>query len=223
MVAAFFMALLFHKTLLKGVAPTFLMELPPYRMPSIRTAIQQMFERAGLFLKNAGTLILAISVVLWFLTTYPKHPDMSKDQRARHSFAGYIGRAIEPVIAPLGFDWKMGIGIVSSFAAREVFVSAMGTVYNVDDAKSDNGSVDLQQRLRDDLDPRTGKHVFTPLVAVCLMVYYVLAMQCMSTIAVVRRETNGWKWPIFQTAYMTGLAWLVTFLLYQIGRAVGWG
>src|SRR5438132_80698 len=177
MIAAFAIAGLFHRTLLKGVAPVFLMELPTYRKPNVRVALMQTMERASLFLKSAGTLILAISVVLWFLSTYPKHPNLPKADQASHSFVGTMGRAIEPAIAPLGFDWKMGIGIVASFAAREVFVTAMGTVYNVVDAE-DGGKVDLRQKLRDDVDPRTGKHVFTPLVAVCLMIYYVLAMQC---------------------------------------------
>ncbi|HZP84223.1 MAG TPA: ferrous iron transport protein B [Chthonomonadaceae bacterium] len=223
MAAAFGIAWLFHRTLLKGVSPTFLLELPPYRLPSLRTALFQMVERAGLFLRRAGTIILAVSVVLWFLSTYPKRPDLPPDQQMAHSFVGYLGRGIEPAIAPLGFDWKMGIGIVSSFAAREVFVTAMGTVYNVGDTEEDTGQVDLQKKLRADVDPRTGKHVFTPLVAVCLMIYYVLAMQCMSTVAVVRRETNGWKWPLFQIGYMTGLAWIVTFLVYQGGRLLGYG
>src|SRR5581483_5391075 len=223
MIAAFCIAWLFHRTLLKGVSPTFLLELPPYRLPSLRTALFQMVERAGLFLRRAGTIILAVSVVLWFLSTYPKRPDLPPDQQMAHSFVGYLGRGIEPAIAPLGFDWKMGIGIVSSFAAREVFVTAMGTVYNVGDTEEDTGQVDLQKKLRADVDPRTGKHVFTPLVAVCLMIYYVLAMQCMSTVAVVRRETNGWKWPLFQIGYMTGLAWIVTFLVYQGGRLLGYG
>src|SRR5579884_97728 len=220
MVAAFCIAWLFHRTLLKGVSPMFLMELPPYRLPSLKTALLQMLERAGLFLRRAGTVILAVSVVLWFLAAYPKHSELPTDQRMAHSFVGQIGRGIEPALKPLGFDWKMGIGIVSSFIAREVFVSAMGTVYNVEDAEQ-NGQVDLQSKMRADTDPRTGRHVFTPLVAVCLMVYYVLAMQCMSTLAVVRRETNGWKWPLFQLAYMTGLAWVVTFVVYQSGHLLG--
>lgn len=223
MIAAFCLAWLFHRTLLKGVAPTFLMELPPYRLPSLRTVIQQMIERAGQFLQRAGTVILAVSVVLWALSTYPKHPELPKNQQAEHSFAGVGGHLLEPAIAPLGFNWKMGIGIISSFVAREVFVSAMGTVYNVDDAESDSGNIDLRQKLRDDVNPRTGKPVFTPLVAVCLMVYYVLAMQCISTVAVVRRETNGWKWPLFQIGYMTLLAWVGTFVVRQIGLLLGWG
>ncbi len=222
MTAAFCMAWLFHRTLLKGVAPTFLLELPPYRLPSLKTVCLQMLERAGLFLRRAATVILAVSVVLWALAYYPKHPELtSKQERLNHSYVGFLGRGIEPVIAPLGFDWKMGVGIVSSFVAREVFVSAMGTVYNVEDAESDSGQVDLRKKMREDVDPRTGRNVFTPLTAVCLMVYYVLAMQCMSTVAVVRRETNGWKWPLFQLAYMTGLAWIVTFLVYHAGHLLG--
>ncbi len=222
MIAAFLIAWMFHRTLLKGVAPTFLMELPPYRVPSLKTAFIQMLERAGLFLKRAGTVIAAVSVVLWALSTYPKHPDLPKDSQLAHSFVGSIGHGIEPIIKPLGFDWKMGIGIVSSFVAREVFVSAMGTVYNVDDPE-DSGQVNLRKKLQDDVDPNTGRHIYSALVAVCLMVYYVLAMQCMSTVAVVRRETNGWKWPLFQVGYMTVLAWVVTFFIYQGGRMLGWG
>ncbi len=222
MVAAFGIAWLFHRTLLKGIPPTFLMELPPYRVPSLKAAAIQMVERAWLFLKRAGTVILAVSVVLWALSTYPKRNDLPEKDRIQHSFVGIAGHAIEPAISPLGFDWKMGIGIISSFAAREVFVTAMGTVYNVGESK-ESGNVNLIEKLRADVDPRTGRHVFTPLVAVSLMVYYVLAMQCMSTLAVVRRETNGWKWPAFQFGYMFVLAWAGSFVTYQAGRLLGWG
>ncbi len=224
MITAFTVSGIFHKTLLKGVSPTFLLELPPYRFPSLKTAAFQMIERAMLFLKRAGTVILAISILLWFLTSYPRHPELTEpNQRIAASYAGRAGHLIEPLIRPLGFDWKMGVGIVASFAAREVFVSAMGTVYNVEDAKEGAGKIDLQKRIQEDVDPRTGQKVFSPLVAVSLMVYYVLAMQCISTIAVVRRETNGWKWPLFQIAYMTGLAWVGSFLVFQVGKWLGWG
>ena len=222
MIAAFCVAWLFHRTLLKGVAPTFLMELPPYRLPSLRTAVMQMLERAWMFVHRAGTIILAVAVVVWFLSAFPKRTDLPQDQRLTHSYIGQIGHVIEPVIRPLGFDWKMGVGIASSFIAREVFVDTMGTVYNVDDP-GEKGQAELGKKMAEDRDERTGQRVFSPLVAVCLMIYYVLAMQCMSTVAVVRRETNGWKWPLFQIAYMSGLAWLVTFTVYQVGRAMGWG
>jgi ferrous iron transport protein B len=222
MIAAFCMAWLFHRTLLKGAPPNFLMELPPYHVPSLRSAFLQMVERAGLFLRHAGTIILSVSVVLWFLSAYPKHPSLDTHAQIEHSYVGYLGRGIEPAISPLGFNWKMGIGIVCSFLAREVFVASMGTVYSVEDAE-DSGKVSLQSRIRADVDPHTGRKVFTPLVAVCLMVYYVLAMQCVSTLAVVRRETNGWKWPLFQLAYMTTLAWIVTFAVFHAGKALGLG
>jgi ferrous iron transport protein B len=225
-VAAFAMAALFNRTLLQGEPPSFLMEMPPYRLPSLRTVIYQMLERSWLFLKRAGTVILAITVVLWFLTTYPKMPKgTSASDQVRHSFAGKMGHLIEPVIAPLGFDWKIGIGLISSFAAREVFVSAMGTVYNVSEDSAedeDKLSIAVGDKMKADINDRTGRPTFTPLVAVALMVYYVLAMQCMSTIAVVRRETNSWKWTLFQIGYMTALAWVVTFIVYQGGKLLGY-
>jgi len=223
MVAAFGIAWLFHRTLLKGVSPTFLMELPPYRLPRLRSVLLQMWERGWLFVVRAGQVILPISVVLWALLSYPQRLDLPMEQRKQHSYGGMIGRAIEPVIAPLGFDWKMGVGILASVAAREVFVSTMGTVYNVDEPESDAGGTSLQDKMRDDVDPRTGKKVWTPLVAISLLVYYVLAMQCISTVAIVRRETNGWKWALFQLGYMTALAWIVSFIVYQGGKLLGFG
>jgi ferrous iron transport protein B len=143
--------------------------------------------------------------------------------KLRQSFAGYLGRAIEPVLAPLGFDWKMGIGIVASFAAREVFVSTMATVYNIGKSdKSESSIKSLAETLQLQKKP-DGTPAYTPLVAVTLMVFYVFALQCVSTVAVVRRETNSWKWPLFQWLYMGALAWLLAFLTYQGGRLLGLG
>jgi ferrous iron transport protein B len=142
--------------------------------------------------------------------------------KLRHSFAGMMGRAIEPIIKPLGFDWKMGIGIVGSFAAREVFVSTMSTVYNVGSDNSDSGTGSLAKTLRDQKHD-DGSPVYTTLVAVTLMVFYVFALQCVSTVAIVRRETNSWKWPVFQWVYMGILAWGFAFATYHIGKLVGWG
>jgi ferrous iron transport protein B len=142
-------------------------------------------------------------------------------EKLRQSFAGRLGRAIEPVIAPLGFDWKMGIGIVASFAAREVFVSTMSTVYNVGYDKSESSIRSLADTLRDQ-KKSDGSPIYTPLVAVTLMVFYVFALQCVSTVAIVRRETNSWKWPAFQWLYMGALAWVLAFITYQGGRLLGW-
>jgi ferrous iron transport protein B len=215
--AAFAMAWVFKNTLLKSDSPRFLMELPPYHMPSGRTILMQMLERSFLFLKRAGTIILTVSVVIWWLSSFPKMPGANEQMQLANSYAGRVGRVIEPAIEPLGFDWRIGVSLVSSFVAREVFVSSMGAIYSVGDRGGDPDSVGLklQPALRAD-------HRFSPLLAICVMIYYVLAMQCMSTIAVVKRETGGWKWPIFMVAYMSALAWIVTFIVWHAGRALGY-
>jgi len=221
--AALSMAWVFKKTLLKSEAPAFIMELPPYKMPSFKSVLLHMWERSLLFLKRAGTIILGVSIVLWFLATYPKLEHASPSEQLNQSFAGRAGHLIEPIIKPLGFDWKIGIGLIGSILQREVFVSTMGTIYNIKDAKQARGNVSLRQHLQQDVDPVSGLPTFTALTAICLMVYYVLAMQCMSTVAVVRRETNGWKWPLFQIGYMTALAYSVTFIIYRIGLVLAEG
>jgi ferrous iron transport protein B len=233
-VVALLMAWLLKKTLLKGEAPMLIMELPPYKRPLLRVVARHMWDRAGLFIKRAGTVILGINILLWFLATYPKTgahqniqgtdatraPQLAGEQ-LRHSFAGMMGRAIEPVLAPLGFDWKIGIGIITSFAAREVFVSTMSTVYNVGGA-GEPGTRALAQTLRAQTRP-DGSPLYTPLLSITLMVFYVFALQCVSTVAVVRRETNSWKWPAFQWLYMGALAWIMAFITWHGGRWLGWG
>ena len=216
---AFGFAWLFKRTLLKGAPPVMIMELPPYRMPGLKDVALHMIERAWLFLRRAGTVILGISIVLWFLAAYPKAPaGATPTQQLAQSFAGRAGHALEPVIAPLGFDWQIGIGLITSFAAREVFVSTMSVVFNAE--TKDDDTTPLRQALLAAKWP-DGRTLFTPLVCFTLMIFYVFAMQCVSTIAVVRRETNGWKWPIFQTLYMTGTAWILSFVVFQAGRALG--
>lgn len=210
------MAWLFKKTLLKSETPVFILELPPYRIPSPRSILLHVWDRSRAFLKRAGTFILGVSIILWFLATYPKLEKATPAQQLKHSFAGQAGKFIEPVVKPLGFEWKIGIGLIGSLLQREVFVSTMGTIYNITDIPQ-AGNASLREKLQQDIDPATGRPVFTTLTAICLMVYYVLAMQCMSTIAVVRRESNSWKWPAFLIAYMTVLAWVGTFIVYRIG------
>lgn len=221
--AALLMAWFFKKTLLKSETPAFIMELPPYKLPSLKSVLLHMWERSLIFLRRAGTIILGVSIVLWFFATYPKYHDVSAAEQLNRSFAGRAGHFIEPLIKPLGFDWKVGIGLIGSLLQREVFVSTMGTIYNVRDAKQGPGNISLRQHLRNDVDPVSGLPTFTALTAICLMVYYVLSMQCLSTIAVMRRETNGWKWPLFQIAYMTTLAYSATFLVYRLGLFIAKG
>ena len=258
-VVALLMAWLFKKTLLKGETPMLIMELPPYKRPLLRVVVRHMWDRSKLFLRRAGTVILGINILLWFLATYPHSAEtqpVPPEQRARlktqppqapppepaaalhadtaaldsqtagarlrQSFAGRLGRLIEPAIAPLGFDWKIGIGIITSFAAREVFVSTMSIVYNVGKTEADSSSMtSLAQTLQTQKWP-DGSPVYTPLTAVTLMVFYVFALQCVSTVAIVRRETNSWRWPIFQWLYMGVLAWGLAFITHLGGRLFGW-
>ncbi|MDD8017958.1 MAG: ferrous iron transport protein B [Bacteroidota bacterium] len=215
LITALIMAWIFKNTLLKGKKSAFIMELPPYRIPSIKNTLFHMWERSRLFLKKAGTIILGVSIILWFLATYPKLGHGTSSEKLAHSFVGQAGHLVEPVLKPLGFDWKIGIGIISSLLQREVFVSTMGTIYNMDNGS--NNTLSLREQMQKEIDPNTGLPKFTVLTAICIMVYYVLAMQCMSTIAIMKRETNGWKWPAFQFAYMTALAYAGAFLTYRIG------
>jgi ferrous iron transport protein B len=216
----------------------FVIELPPYRVPRWRDVLRMMWDKSAVFLREAGTVILACTIALWALLYFPRElpagsPDYDalieaapdKDARAalederdgallRNSYGGRLGHAIEPAIAPLGFDWKIGVGIVGAFAAREVFVSTMGVVYSVGDDDEDTTS--LREALRAEKKP-DGTPAYTALVGLSLMIFFALACQCFSTLAVLKRETGGYRWPLFVFAYMTALAWTVCFLVFQIG------
>ncbi|MEZ5347151.1 MAG: ferrous iron transport protein B [Pyrinomonadaceae bacterium] len=219
-------AFILKKTILKSPPPPFVMELPPYRFPNFRSVIQNMLTRAWLFVKRAGTVILAISIILWALMYFPRSaepPIENGEQKAavqlENSYAGTLGRTIEPVIKPLGYDWKIGVAIIASFAAREVLVSTLSIIYNVgeDADENDPGLIKAIQNAKS----ADGTKVWTPLTALSLMVFFVLAMQCMSTLAVVRRETNSWRWVIFMFTYMTAIAYIASLLTYQTGRFLG--
>jgi ferrous iron transport protein B len=246
-VAAVVVAAVLKRTALRGGKPLYVMELPPYRMPIWRTVLLTVRERSVLFLQKAGTVILAVSVILWFLASYPgagKQGDALQERivaaeqagdvsgademrndlaglNLRESFAGRGGRLLEPVIQPLGFDWRIGIALITSFAAREVMVSTMATVFNL--GESDEGIHTLREKLRAATDSTTGERAYSALTAVSLMVFFVLACQCMSTVAVVRRETNSWRWPLFMVVMMNAIAWGASFVVYQGGRFLGLG
>ena len=200
--AALGTARLLKSSILKSDGVPFLLEMPPYRRPTLRQIGLRMFDRAKIFLRRAGTVILGVAVVLWILAHVPlsggKMPEIGS------SVAGTLGRVIEPFVRPLGFDWRIGIGIVMSLAAREVIVGTLGTLYGMDPKV---GSEGLQAALRHDL---------TPGGAVALLVFFAFAMQCLSTVAVVRRETGGWKWPAIQFAYMGLLAYSGAFLANRV-------
>ena len=229
---------------LKARRLPFIIELPPYRFPRMPDVLRMMWGKSSMFLREAGTVILACSIALWALLYFPRElpkdaPDFAalvqaapdadtkaeleqqkKALQLQNSYGGKIGHAIEPALSPLGFDWKIGIGLVGAFAAREVFVSTLGIVYAIGDA--DENPEPLRKALREATKP-DGSRAYTPLVALSLMVFFALAMQCMSTLAVVRRETGGYRWPAFLFAYMTVLAWVASFLVYQGGRLLGFG
>ena len=224
LVTAWLMAGLLKRTLLRGPTPTFLMELPPYRMPKLGTALRHMWDRSKQFLIQAGSIILAFSIVLWALAYFPRAPETAVGEagdQLRQSYMGRVGRVMEPVIKPLGFDWKIGVGLAASFAAREVFVSTMGVVYGVG-ADADETSKPLRAKIAAATWP-DGSKVYTPLVGISLMVFYVLACQCVSTLAVLYRETKSLRWPTFLFCYMTALAYAGSLIVYQGGRALGWG
>jgi ferrous iron transport protein B len=210
-------AWLLNTTLLKGTPSVFYMELPPYRWPTAKLLARQVWTSARAFLRRAGTIILATSIVLWGLLSFPRVPQdpaLSEAEQARTnleaSAAARIGRAIEPAIAPLGFDWKIGVGLVASLAAREVIVATLAQIYAVGDSE-DVGS--LREALR--ADP-----VFGLPTALALLVFFVFALQCTSTIVVMARETGSWRWPAFAFTYMLGLAWLASFVTYHLARGI---
>ncbi len=231
-VAALLVAALFKRTLLRAPSRPMLIELPPYRLPDPRSLLMTVAHRAMLFLRRAGTVILAVSIVLWALATYPRteapagaSEEAAQEMQLANSALGRIGHAIEPAVRPLGFDWKIGVGIAASFAAREVFVSTMGTIYGV--GAADEGSPALSERLRNERNPETGAPVYGPLVATTLMVFYVFALMCVSTVAVTVREAGGgargWGWAGFQFGYMLVLAYGASLLVHHGGRALGLG
>ncbi len=267
------MAWVFRTTLFEGESEPFVMELPPYRVPTLKSVVIHMWERSTLYLKKAGTIILAASILMWFLTTYPKDIEYAKDydellakaeesysqqvaeeqskqqfakengelypyaekyvalmqaledekgnienekagENLEKSYAGQFGKAIEPAIRPLGFDWRIGISLVSGVTAKEVVVSTMGTIYSIGDGNENASS--MTKALQKD------EHM-NPLVAYALMVFVLIYSPCLAALAVMKRETNSWKWPAVSFVYSTTLAWVVTFLIYQGGKLLGFG
>ena len=239
---AFVMAFLLRRTILPGDPGLLIIDLPPYRRPSLKDAFYHAYTRGIVFLRDAGTVILLISIAIWFLSTYPKTSDDKFEEIARNaghditalddnetellrarieqerSFLGVAGRTVQPVFRPLGFDWQTSVGVLASFAAREVVVSTLSVLYGLGD-EADGSS--LRKRLADAKRP-DGSKVFSPATCISLLVFFVLAMQCLPTQAVTRKETGSWSWAIFQLVYMTALAYGMAFLAFQIVSALGY-
>ena len=251
-VIALIVAAVLGRTLIKGKSVPLLLEMPPYRVPHWPSVLAAMWRKTRVFLSEAGTVILACTVVMWLLLTFPRQPELDaqyaarieaveaqlpageeRDERIaaleneragealRSSYGGRLGHLIEPAIEPLGFDWKIGIGLLGAFAAREVFVSTMGVVYGIGE-DVDEESVGLRQRIKQEAHA-DGRPIYTPLVGLSLMVFFAIACQCMSTLAVVKRETRSWTWPTFLFLYTGALAWLLSFAVFQGGVLLGFG
>jgi ferrous iron transport protein B len=223
--SALAVAALLGRTLMRGEALPFYMELPPYRWPTAKLVATQVWGSARAFLRRAGTVILTVSIVLWCLLTFPRTPAPpgatpaeARRHALEHSLAGRTGRALEPLIAPLGFDWKIGVGLLASLAAREVIVATLAQIYAASDEETS-----LREALRHDVDPRTGGPVYTPATVASLLVFFVFALQCMSTIAVMKRETNSWRWPAFAFGYLLALAYAASFATHRLVAALGGG
>lgn len=242
-----------NRGFLKSASTPFLLEMPPYRMPHLFDVLYRAYEAASKFLIRAGTVIFALSIVIWALSYFPRSESVAREIDAKYapqiaaalaagdaaaaqsleldrdhvlegayleqSYLGRLGKTVEPAFRPLGFDWKISVGILGAFPAREVIISTLGIVYNVG-ADADEESQDLKSRMAAAQHP-DGRAVFTPLTAITLMIFFALCSQCMSTLATVQRELNSWKWTLFLFSYMTGLAYLFGLAVYQGGRALG--
>ncbi len=243
-ILAFLIAKILRSTIFKGEVVPFIMELPPYRMPTIRGILTHMWLRGWLFLKKAGTIILGISIIMWLISTFPGLPDhmekqfdeekqkieskysrddertekiasvenMRKEAQIRYSIAGKIGNLIEPIIRPMGFDWKIGTALIGAFAAKEVFVAQLGIVYSIGEAEE--SSETLREKLRENYSPLTGFSI---------MLFSLISMPCMATVTVVGRESGSWKWALTQLIGLTLIAYFITMIVYQMGYFIGVG
>jgi ferrous iron transport protein B len=237
---AIFSAYLLNKILKLKTKSYFVVEMPNYKLPLLKNVGINVLEKTKSFVAGAGKIILALSIVLWFLGSHGPGKDFSNAKeiivqksilehkpfnaqylddeissyKLEHSYIGIIGKSIEPVIKPLGYDWKIGIAVVSSFAAREVFVGTLATIYSV--GSHNNEETTIKNRMESEIHEDTGEKVFNFATGVSLLLFYAFAMQCISTLAIVKKETNSWKWPITQLFFMSGFAYLVALVAYQV-------
>lgn len=208
---AVLMARIFSKFLVKGDDTPFVMELPPYRMPTSKSVLRHTWEKGAQYLKKMGGIIMIASIIIWFLGYYPNHSSyQTTAEQQENSYIGQIGKSIEPIIKPLGFDWKMGVGLLSGVGAKELVVSTLGVLYTNDGNLDDDA---LPERIAQQSD-------ITPLIAFAYMLFTLLYFPCIATLAAIRQETGSWKWPLFAACYTTILAWIVAFLVYQIGSFI---
>lgn len=222
-VSALAVGYLYKRTILASPTPPLVLELPPYRMPRVLNTLSVVWDKTLAFIKGAGTVILAFTIVLWAVLSFPREDTGAGGDgptKIEASYGGRVAKSMEPLVEPIGQDWRVGIGILGSFAAREVLVSTLGLAYGME--ADDDDPVQLRQAMREDVD-EAGNRVHSPLSGLALMVFFVYACQCMSTVAVVKRETRGWKWPMFMFVSMTVIAYVAALLVFQVGRLLGYG
>ena len=236
-ITAVFSAWIMNKSIKIKSKGSFIIEMPSYKVPLFKNVFINVVEKTKAFITGAGQIILAISIILWVLGSYgpgqkfANAEEIVKEQVAQsnfsedeveleskissykleHSYIGYLGKAIEPVVRPLGYDWKIGIAIISSFAAREVFVGTLATIYSVGSEEEET----IKNRMAAEINPKTGKSIFNFATGMSLLLFYAFALQCASTVAIVKKETNGWKWPIIQFVFMSTFAYITALLAYQ--------
>jgi ferrous iron transport protein B len=226
---AIIVAKLLRNTLFKGESEPFVMELPPYRMPTMKSVVRHMWSKSWLYLKKAGTVILGFSILMWFLLSFPRKAvyDIDREVSRGHvvteselaalrlkedldySIAGRLGRFLEPAFRPMGFDWRIGTSFIGAFAAKELFVSQMSIIYSMGEG------ADSDETLRQILH-----RTYTPLTGFCILLFALIATPCMATLAVTKKETGSWKWAFLQWGGLTALGWIVTVIVFQIGRVV---
>jgi ferrous iron transport protein B len=217
-VLAVICAKILRLTVFRGETTPFVMELPPYRMPTLKSVCIHMWQRGWMYLRKAGTIILVISIILWAAMSYPKPSDESLvgldtaqagQQKLEYSVIGRVGRAIEPVLKPLGFDWKIGTALIGATAAKEVFVSQLAIVYAV--GSDDESTESLREKLQ---------RAYTPLTGFCIMLFCLIYAPCVATVVMTRHESGSWRWALFQFFSLTAIAYVLTFLVYQIGSVL---
>lgn len=233
-ISAIFLAFIFHKTLKEKDKIFFIAEMPDYKIPLLKNMLINVFEKTKVFVFQAGKIILAISIILWALASFGPGDDFNnakqivkqenpqlteaeiqkkvEAQKLENSYIGKMGQFIEPAIKPLGYDWKIGIALITSFAAREVFIGSLATIYSV----GTDEELTIKEKMKSEINPDTGKPMYNLATGISLLLFYAFALQCMSTVAVVKRETNGWKWPLIQMFIMTGAAYIISLIAYQV-------
>ncbi|MGE9616163.1 MAG: ferrous iron transporter B [Solitalea-like symbiont of Acarus siro] len=239
-IAVMLSALIFKFFIKSDAKNYFVLELPNYRRPKLTSIMYSMYTKTKHFVISIGKVIIIVSIILWALSSYgppskfieieqkykekaqiqgDNLPELNQEKQSElleHSYAGMLGKVIEPVIRPLGYDWKIGIALVASLAAREVFVGSMATIYSIGDADDIDAAIPTLEEKLKSKDPETGQYIFSPLVAISLMIFYAFAMQCASTLAVVYKETRSIKWPLIQFTYMTSLAYILSLIIYNL-------